>query len=920
MEMNRRTILVVEDSPEDRYSYRRMIEASGGDAYTVIEAEDATSGLALIQSVAIDCVVLDYNLPDMDGLAFLSRVGQGAGMRGVPVIFLTGQGNETVAVQAMKNGATDYLIKGRLTGDLLVRAIRHALETRDARQAVVEQNAFLSTLLETIPHPIFYRDIQGRYTGCNKAFEAFVGKQRNEIIGRVTADLFEVKGSQDYFDAETDLLRQPGTTTHEVALAIGNGTRHDVVVSKATFADAKGRIKGLVGVVMDITERKRMEAVLRQTSEQLQENFEKLGAANSRILEQQNAVIEEERLKVLLQMAGATAHELNQPLVSLLGYIDLFDFDKDDPAKLHSHLSKIKAAGHRIAEIVKKIQSIRPDQAKPSTAPSSVITLEQDIHLLAIEDSDEDFGRIASALRDQKRIRLTRARDFPEALEKLSHSPIDLIILDYLLPSGNGLDFLQMLEKNDLRTPVIFSTGHGDEMVAAKAIQAGAYDYLPKTKIDRDNLVRTIAHSLERHRLKTEVNQAMHKMADMSVRDELTGLYNRRYMNEVLDREYSRAKRYDHDLACLLIDMDFFKQVNDSFGHIFGDHVLKTFAGQLKENVRESDFCFRYGGEEFMVLLPSTDIVGANNTAEKLRNMVESHLFEDGQTSTHLTISIGSVSLKRHLPPDVRSMLAFADKALYSAKSEGRNRLKVYLDSSEETGAGQLAELDMVYFRERLSSILEKTRNASLNALALLLDQLGAIQFKEHHRKALEQIDVMGQKMRLPVKIIATIKRAAALHDHLKVLMPATVMGKKEPLDRFDRAYIENHSTMLAEVTRLFEFFRNEREILLYHQEHYDGSGYPSGLKGDQIPLGARIYAIADAVTAMLSERPYRTALNGEQVVEELLRNAGTQFDPRLVSVFVEALEDNPALRLSESYIEAQKKGAPLKRMPTPAS
>ncbi len=916
MKTKRRVILVVDDSPEDRYSYRRMIEAGGVEAYSVLEAEDAAGGLSLLRSVAVDCVALDYNLPDMDGLAFMAEVTRDPEIKGIPVIFLTGQGNETVAVQAMKNGAADYLVKGALTGDLLVRAIRHALETREARQTVMEQNAFLNALLETIPHPVFYRDAQGRYTGCNKAFEQFVGQARGEIIGRATQEILGIDNPERYFEAEVELLQQAGKLSTEATITTHGGIRREAIVSKATFTDHKGKIKGLVGSVMDITERKQMEAALRQTTTQLQENVEKLAAANSRILEQQKAVIEEERLKVLLQMAGATAHELNQPLVSLLGYIDLFDFDKDDPEKVSHHLSKIKAAGHRIAEIVKTIQSLRPEQ-NHTPLPDAVITIEQDIHLLVIDDSDSDFRRLQNALQEQPHIDIHRVRDIPDALEKLADRRIDLIILDYLLPSGNGLDFLNKLEEKECRVPVIFSTGHGDEMIAAKAIQAGAYDYLPKAKIDRDSLPRAIAHVLDRHRLKTEVNMAMRKMADMSVRDELTGLYNRRYMNEVLDREYSRAKRYDTDLACLLIDMDFFKQINDSYGHIFGDHVLRTFAGMLRDNVRESDFCFRYGGEEFMVLLPNTDIEGANNTGEKLRAMVEARLFEDGPITTHLTISVGSVSLKRHEPPDMRAMLAYADKALYRAKSEGRNRLKMYLEAGGEPGKDGEAALDMVYFRERLASILDKTRNASLNSLALLLDQLGAVRFKEHHRKALVQIDVLGQKMRLPTKVLDTIKRAAALHDHLKILMPAKVMDKKEPLDSFDRAYIENHSTMLAEVTRLFEFFQNEREILLYHQERYDGLGYPSGLKGDQIPLGARLYAIADAVTAMLSERPYRPALTSEQVVEELERNAGRQFDPHLVAIFIEALEDNPALQLPNDYIATRKKeGAEPKEPP----
>ncbi len=616
---------------------------------------------------------------------------------------------------------------------------------------------------------------------------------------------------------------------------------------------------------------------------------------------QDQAVIEGERLKILLQMAGATAHELNQPLVELMGYIDLFAFDRDDPVKMDSHLDKIKAAGHRIAKIVQKIQAIRPDQVEPAGSDVKIVSFDRPIDLLIIEDLDSDYERIVAALAGEERIHISRARTFEEALSKLAENTFHLMILDYLLPWGNGLAFLTDLERMRIDIPVIFSTGHGDEMVAAQAIQLGAYDYLPKSHLDRPNLLRVIAHTLEKHRLRAEVNQAMEKMAEMSVRDDLTGLFNRRYMNESLEREFSRARRYDNDLSCLLIDMDFFKQINDAYGHIFGDAVLKQFAGLMKAKVRESDLCFRYGGEEFLVLLPNTDIEGARNTGEKLRSASEAYLFRDGENEIHTTISVGCVSLRLHQPPDIRSMLALADKALYRAKAEGRNRLIVYMETPGDMLQGEKQDVDMAFFRERMTAILEKSKKASLNALALLLDQLGAGRFKAHNHQSLAQIDWMGGRLQLSGAMIETIKRAAMLHDRLKILLPESVIGKNGPLNAEEWACIENHATMLAEVTGLFEFFRDERDILLHHQERYDGSGYPNGLKGEEIPLGARILAIADAVTAMMSERPYRPPLTGRQIVKELRHNAGTQFDPRIVDIFLDALAENPSEALSHA-------------------
>ena len=700
----------------------------------------------MLQSGEVDCVLLDFNLPDMDGLAFMHGLGDNEAVQSTPIIVLTREGNEALAVQAMKCGAADYLTKGDLTVELLGRSVRHAVAARDARRTLIEQNVLLHTLLETIPNPIFYRDRAGRYLGCNKAFETFLGKPKEEIVGRLVSEVLRPQPTREIMDKENQVLFSEGKQILETTLYNSDNELRDMISSKARFVDAVGDVKGVVGVLMDITEHKQMEAALRKASEELQANVKKLEAANQKIVDQQQAVIEEERLKVLLQMAGATAHELNQPLAALMGYIDLFAFDRDDPNLVNSHLDKIKEAGHRIAKIVKKIQSIRPDQAQSTKAHKGVVALERDVNLLVIEDLDADYDRIVAALADEERIQITRAFSFSEALEQISVSSFHIIILDYLLPSGNGLEFLANLEKLQIDTPVVFSTGHGDEMIAAQAIQAGAYDYLPKSHLDRPNLMHVIAHTLEKHRLKGEVNRAMEKMADMSVRDDLTGLFNRRYMNELLEREFSRAQRYGSDLSCLLIDMDFFKQINDSYGHIFGDFVLKRFAEQLIENVRESDFCFRYGGEEFLVLLPNTDIEGACNTAEKLRSAIEAYTFQDGETVTNATISIGSVSFQAHQPPDVKSMLAYADKALYKAKADGRNRIMVYLEKAQEGFEGEPPDVDMAYFRERMASILEKTKRASLNSLTLLFDQLGAGKFKVHNQLSLAQIDLIGHK------------------------------------------------------------------------------------------------------------------------------------------------------------------------------
>jgi len=195
-----------------------------------------------------------------------------------------------------------------------------------------------------------------------------------------------------------------------------------------------------------------------------------------------------------------------------------------------------------------------------------------------------------------------------------------------------------------------------------------ALEAMEERKIVEEELVR---YSLELKRL-NEI------LKERSIRDGLTGLYNHRYFYQTLRRDFLLALRHDTDLACLLLDLDYFKNVNDLHGHPFGDTVLKGAAELIQGSVRETDVVSRYGGEEFAVLLPSTDLDGAMQAAEQIRFRIETHVFHLGSRSARVTVSIGVASLQSHNPGLPQELIAFADKALYRAKDGGRNRIVGY--------------------------------------------------------------------------------------------------------------------------------------------------------------------------------------------------------------------------------------------------
>jgi diguanylate cyclase (GGDEF)-like protein len=470
----------------------------------------------------------------------------------------------------------------------------------------------------------------------------------------------------------------------------------------------------------------------------------------------------------------------------------------------------------------------------------------------------------------------------------------NLLILDWMMPGMDGVEICRKIRKQ-AREPYTFillltSKGKQDDFV--KGMEAGADDYITKPFNHNELRVR-----LKAGKRIVELNEALlsarNNLEKQAIYDELTGLYNRHYMIEILEKEFARALRHQTDLSCILLDLDCFKDVNDTFGHAFGDFVLREFSAGLKQNARKTDIAIRYGGEEFMILLPNTGIAGAQKVAEKIRATCEKKKYDDGHDSTTVTVSIGIASVKQHQLIEGKEIMACADKALYRSKAEGRNRITVYMKKpswiSEDNKISE--DKNLGYLKESLSVILEKTKKSSIESLELLTRDIGGEEHKQHNHDVKRYIKLIGERLALPPTIIETFKRSANFHDNFKVLLRKTLKAKGKVLNKEERIEIEDHPYMLSELIDLFDFFANEKSILQYHHENFNGTGYPDGLKENEIPLGARIFAMTDAITAMLSGRQYKAKLSPEEMVIELADKAGTQFDPTLVSLFFDIIE-----------------------------
>ena len=390
---------------------------------------------------------------------------------------------------------------------------------------------------------------------------------------------------------------------------------------------------------------------------------------------------------------------------------------------------------------------------------------------------------------------------------------------------------------------------------------------------------------------------------EQAVTDGLTGLYNRRYFEEYLRKEVTRANRQKQAFSLIGLDLDFLKQINDKYGHSYGDLAIKTLADVIKNNARSIDIAARMGGEEFNIILPGIDSKGAMIAAERIRKTLEATEIE---TIGHITASIGVATYFEHTD-NPEELIELTDQAMYQSKRNGRNRVTLATPISE-TSWQEIAINTFIDILSKHNIPVEKNLTKELCAklkkaeedsksqpketLYLVADMLTRLYNPLHEdgsvKKKVLLASSLAKRFDLPKEEIDNLKIAILMYDIGNLLIPQEILQKTTPLTEEEKKFIKEHPIIAArDILKPISVVQDILPIIEKHHENWDGSGYPNKLSKNEIPMSSQIILIIDSYFALTETRPYRAKLSEKEALEVIKQDAGKKWNTELVKEFI---------------------------------
>jgi len=808
---------------------------------------------------------------------------------------------------------------GNPTG--FVAIVRDVTDSRQAEEALRESEAKYRDLVENVSDVIYSLDASGVITYISPVIESVLGYTPSELSDKSFADFIYQEDFQLAIEGFMNTL-SGNTETGEFRVVTKSGEIRWVRSSNHPVFEWD-RVTGVTGVLIDITERRWAEQELRESEEKYRtilENIEDsyyeidingnltffndslctiigyprdelMGMNYREFMERQTAralykifnnvyrteqptkafdweIIRKDGTKRFVEASISLRFDSNGDPTGFRGITRDITERKEAEEEIKRYSRRVQAL-YTVAQAVSR--SLDIDKLLTQSLKATLDVVNTDVGGIYFSDlqagsltlkahsglSQDCIGSIELINLDEEEIKL--------AME--SHQPV--LELEKVFKKTNLKTVTAAMKKDGLQAYVTVPLWSRGTPLGSLMIADHREHHFSPDELDLLSAIGTeIAVGIENALL-------LQRTKELSLTDELTGLYNRRHFYETLDSELYRTLRDGRPFSLVMLDLDGFKEYNDKFGHSLGDSILQSFAQTLRSTLRKSDTPFRYGGDEFAIILPATDANRAKQVIDRIRaKWLKNPEAHHPTLETPLGFSAGIAQFPENAET-ADALVFLADSALYYAKREGGYRATLVSDlTAIKSDILSTATLDQVY------------------ALAATVDARDPYTYG-HSARVADIAQTLAKAIGLPEKELADLYAASLLHDVGKVGIPDAVLTKLDALTAKEWEIIKKHSAEGARIVGYVKGLAALVPVILHHHEWYDGTGYPDGLKGEEIPLAARIISLADAYDTMTTSRPYRDVVSHQKACNEIKSQSGTQFDPELVEVFCRIMAED---------------------------
>jgi len=478
-------------------------------------------------------------------------------------------------------------------------------------------------------------------------------------------------------------------------------------------------------------------------------------------------------------------------------------------------------------------------------------------------------------------------------LDFLSHKKPCLVILDN--------NYLNQYLKNNVfnkkdyldKVFIFYARNANDKKIKRLLREYDFFDYF-KDKAGKEEILDKISKGFKLLKLKKENLNLRNNLETLVIVDPDTNFYKAKYFLEVIPQEIERAKKLFYPISFIMFDIDFFRQLNESYPYQFADLIIKELSKIIASGVPKESILVRWKEDSFIITLPHIGRKESYRIAKKIKDKVNLKRFSFRKVcKTRITLSGGLVSYPTEGISNYHEIIVSLEEALGFSKKEGGNRITFYSRGIRENIKDIDSEKDVLTLKKKVRYLNRIVNQELIDMIYGFAKTIEArdLSTARHVENTALLAKKIAKRLNLPNQEIDDVYHAAILHDLGKVGVDEKILYKKGVLEKAEREIVQAHPWIGTEILREIHALRGTIPAILYHHEKWDGRGYPFGLKGEEIPITARIIAVADVYEALVSRRPYRKAYSKNKAIEIIKRERGKSFDPKIVDIFLKLIK-----------------------------